>query len=365
MRMPVAPLKQDPGAAPGIEHDELAALLPENAGPARVTCVDFSPSEVAMQEISDLADFLAHHRPAWSAVRWINVDGLGDLAAVHALAAKYDLHPLAIEDMLHTSHRPKIEAYGGEDSGVQARLFIVARVPALVEGRLRHSQVSIFLGHKTVLTFQQSPTDAWQPIYQRLKTKGSRLRSADASFLAYSLLDSVVDRCFPILESFSEQAEALEESILAKVRRAAINDIHQFKRELLLLRWIIWPMREVVSTLLRDEHECLGEQTRVYLRDLHDHVIQIVEILETYREMASDLTETYMTLISNRMNDVIKVLTLIGTIFIPLTFLADVYGLNFHYLPHLDRPWLYPVFWLVCFTLAGSMLWYFRRRLWL
>jgi magnesium transporter len=352
-----------PGAAPGIEHDEITSI-PTSAEPAHITCVDYSPTSVSVQEVTDLNGFLSNHRPDWSVVRWVNMDGMANMDAVHALAIKYNLHPLAIEDMLHFSQRPKIEPYGGEETEMQARLFLVIRNPYLADGRLQHSQISIFLGHHTVLTFQEKPNDVWDPVRQRLKSKGSRLRASDASFLAYSLVDAVIDRCFPILEYFGERAEELETQIVETSRRGSINEIHQLKRDLLLLRWAIWPMREVVFSLQRDEHECISPDTRVYLGDLYDHVIQIIDIIETYREMASDLTETYMSSISNRMNEVMKVLTLIGTIFIPLTFLAGVYGMNFHYFPELDQPLAYPAFWTICVALAILMLLFFRRRSW-
>jgi magnesium transporter len=285
--------------------------------------------------------------------------------AIHALATKYDLHPLAVEDVVHARQSPKVESYGGEESEFLARLFIVARMLNMEDEDLRHEQLSIFLGHKTVLTFQESHGESWDHIRQRIKAKGSRLRSNDASFLAYSLLDTVVDSCFPILEQYSDRAEELEALILENSKPNLLNQIHQLKRDLLLLRWVIWPMREVVQALQRDPHECMSDTTRVYLRDLYDHVIQIIEIIETYREMASDLTETYISSVSNRMNEIMKVLTLIGTIFIPLTFLAGVYGMNFRYFPELDLKWAYPAFWLICTVLTVSMLVFFRRRNWL
>jgi magnesium transporter len=356
--------EKNPGAAPGLEHDEIK-LLPSKTGRINVTCIDYCPGEIAIRDIDNLEDFLAHHRPDWSAVRWINVAGLSDMRLIHALATKYDLHPLAIEDVLHLSQRPKVEAYGGDESEMQARLFIVAHALQLQDERLQSEQVSIFLGHKTVLTLQESPGDMWNPIRQRLNTKGSRLRTSDASFLVYSLLDANIDRCFPILEHFGDRAEELEMLILEQSQRNAINDIHQLKRDLLLMRRNLWPMREVVSTLQREPHECVSDMTRVYLRDLYDHVIQIIDIIEIYREITSDLTENYMSSVSNRMNEIMKVLTMIGTIFIPLTFLAGVYGMNFRYLPELDQAWAYPAFWGVCFILAAVMVVWFRRRKWM
>jgi len=357
--------QHEPGSAPGIEHDELASHARAADSRAKITCVDYSPQNVQITDVVDLKDFLSHHRPEWCAVRWINVEGLEDLSAVHALATKYNLHPLAIEDVLHKMQRSKVEAYGGEENEYQARLFIVTRLPELIESRLQHRQTAIFLGHNTVLTFLEAHCNAWEPVQARIKTRGSRLRMLDASFLAYSLLDSIVDSCFPILEHYSNNAEELEARLLEHAQPTMINAIHMIKRDLLLLHWAIWPMRELVASLLREQHECISEATRVYLRDLYDHVIQIIEIIETYRQIANDLTDTYMSSVSNRMNEVMKVLTVIGTIFIPLTFIAGVYGMNFRYFPELDQIWAYPVFWIVCGVLGFGMLYFFRKRSWL
>lgn len=364
MTMQTHTIERTPGAAPGIEHDEITSL-PVVAERVAITCTDYSPGKMELEQIEDIEEFVSRHRPQWSVVRWINVDGLSDMHAIHALATKYDLHPLAIEDLLHRTQRPKVESYGGEESEYLARLFIVTRGLRLKDGSLKHEQVSIFLGHNTVLTFQEMHSAEWDPIRQRISAKGSRLRTSDASFLAYSLLDAIIDNCFPILDHLSNRAEELEDLILEHSEPALISQIHQFKRELLLMRWAVWPMREVVLNLQRETHECISDTTRVYLRDLYDHVIQIIDIIETYREVASDLTETYMSSVSNHMNEIMKVLTLIGTIFIPLTFLAGVYGMNFRHIPELNQTWAYPVFWLVCLVAVISMVVFFRRRRWI
>jgi magnesium transporter len=290
MTKQVNQITSQPGAAPGIEHDEIVGL-PGGTGQVLIACTDYSPAQVLIQAVDDLDEFLGRHRPEWSAVRWISVAGLSDMNAIHALATKYDLHPLAIEDLLHSGHRPKVESYGGEDSELLARLFIVTRVLQIKDGRLQHEQVSIFVGHHTVLTFQAARGEVWELICQRIKVKGSRLRNNAASFLAYSLLDAVVDSSFPILEYYSDRAEELETMILERARPNLISEIHQLKRDLLLLHRAIWPMRKVVATLQRDLHECLSDTTRVYLRDLYDHVTQIIDIIETYREIATDLTD--------------------------------------------------------------------------
>jgi len=353
-----------PGAAPGIEHEELAAL-PSGPGMVHVTCMDYCPSQFVEQQVQDIEDFVNRHRPDWVAVRWIDVDGLSDMGVVHTLATKYELHPLAVEDLLNLHDRPKVESYGGEDTGIRARLFIVARTLKLIDERLISEQVSIFLGHNTVLTFRERPGDEWDPVRQRIRVKGSRLRHNDASFLVHSLLDAVVDRCYPILEHYEERMEEIENILLEGPQRDTSRKITDIKQDLLLLRWVMWPMRDMVAVLQREPHENINDNTRVYLRDLLDHVAQIIEIIEIYRERASDLYDSYMSAVSNRMNQIMKVLTVISTIFIPLTFLAGVYGMNFRNFPELEMPWAYPAFWIICIVLVITMIVFFRRRQWL
>jgi magnesium transporter len=363
LRLPRRFKKAAPGSAAGIEPHELAPV-PGKPVSVRITAIDYSPDQVLFEDVQDLRAFIGRHRPEWSAVRWINVDGLGDLGVVRALAEKYRLHPLAVEDVLHIPQRPKVQAYE-EEAGFQARLFIIVKELELRENLLHTEQVSIFVGHKTVLTFQETPGDVWDPIRQRIRTAGSALRKNDASFLAYSLIDAVVDEAFPILELFGDRLEDLEDRVLQNPTQDTIQEIHRIKRELLLVRRALWPMREVLQKMQRDPHECFSDVTRTYIRDVYDHAVQAIDIVETYREMATGLTETYMTAISNRMNEIVKVLTIMGTIFIPLTFFAGVYGMNFHHFPELEWPYAYPLFWVICLGTAGGMVAWFRRRGWI
>ena len=352
-----------PDRIPGVELEELAHM-PSRAGSVAVTCIDYGQAQWSAEEVTDIEAFVARHRPDWSVVRWINVDGLTDLGVVRALGEKYNLHPLAIEDVLHVSHRPKVEPYVAEGR-YQARLFVIVRMLDLQDGRLHSEQISVFLGHNTVLTFQESPGDVWDVVRQRIRTAGSRLRNHDAGFLVHSLLDAIVDSCFPILEHYGDRLEEVEIQMLERPSPAVIQEIHVLKRELLLLRRAAWPMREVVNTLQREPHDCLSDETRTYMRDVYDHTVQIIDIIETYREVAMGLTETYMTSMSNRLNEVMKVLTIIGTIFIPLTFLAGVYGMNFRHLPELEWRWGYAAFWGISVVVAGAMMAWFRSRRWL
>jgi magnesium transporter len=351
-----------PGTAAGIEAEELSWRL-SGPEPVWVTCIDYSPDEVQFQEVTNIPDFLAHHRPSWSRVRWINIDGLTQMEVMRAFAEKYQLHPLAIEDVLHTHQRAKAEDYPGS-ADQPGRLFVVARTIEQRESRLQSDQISFFLGRTTLVTFQEIRGDDFEPIRQRLRTRGSRLRQHDVSFLLYTLLDAIVDHYFPVLERYSDRLEAVEEELLGRPSQDTLQEIHAIKRELMLLRRAAWPMRELISQLQREKHECLSEAAQTYLRDVYDHCVQIIDLIETYREISGALTETYISAVSNRTNEIMKVLTVMGTIFIPLTFLAGVYGMNMP-IPENAWPASYPVFWTVCGTIAGGMLLWFRRRGWL
>jgi len=351
-----------PGTAGGIEHAELAGLE-DGPGPVVVTCVDYCPDHVEIQQIDDLREFLERHRPDWSNVRWISVEGIGRMDVIQALAEKYGLHPLAIEDVVRHWERSKAEEFPGTEEQ-PGRLFIVARTIDAREGRLHTDQLSLFLGRTTLLTFQGAHPFDLAEIRQRIDTPGSRLRENDASFLMYVLLDGIVDRYFPVLEHYSEWLGDLEEEVLDRPSQATLEQIHRVKRELLTIRRAAWPLRELIGHLQRERHEMLSETAQTYLRDVHDHCVQILDLIESYREIANSQAETYVSVVSNRTNDIMKVLTLIATIFIPLTFLAGVYGMNMQ-IPESASPLAYPAFWIVCIALAVGMLLWFRRRGWL
>jgi magnesium transporter len=241
---------------------------------------------------------------------------------------------------------------------------VVARTIEEHGGRLRSDQVSFFLGRTTLLTFHDAHVEDVEAVRARIRTPGSRLRQNDVSFLLYVLLDGIVDHLFPVLERYSERLEDVEEQLLARPSQETLQQIHAIKRELLLVRRAAWPLRELVAQLQRDKHECLSETAQTYLRDVYDHCVQIIDLVETYREIASGLAETYISVVSNRTNEIMKVLTVIGTIFIPLTFLAGVYGMNMP-IPENASPLTYPAFWVVCAGVAGGMLLWFRHRGWL
>ncbi|MCC7146911.1 MAG: magnesium/cobalt transporter CorA [Phycisphaeraceae bacterium] len=356
--------KKKPGAIPGIDAEQLVAVEPTTDEAVELTCIDYGPGPQAARKVADVGALGELPTDEGFKVRWVNLSSVSNKKMIGLMARTYRLHPLAIEDMLHIPQRPKVEYFPGS-AKYGEYLFIVANMNCLVDGHISSEQVSIFLGHNLVLTFQENVGDVWDPIRQRIATVGTRLRENDASFLVYALLDALVDHHFPILEHYGEWLEQIEAKVLDHPMPAAAREIHRVKRELLLLRRQIWPMREVVHRLRQEPFALISETTRTFLGDVYDHAVQVLEIVETYREMATGLTETNLTSMSNRMNEVMKVLTVFASIFIPITFLAGVYGMNFEHMPELHSRWGYGVFWLVCLSVAVGLLIWFKRRRWI
>lgn len=345
-----------PGSAPGIES--IAGVNePPAAGVVRIQCTDYGPERVETREATDLAAFFAQPRAAWCRVRWLNVDGLHP-HVVNQLRQELKFHTLAAEDVLRIPQRPKLEAYEGH-------LFIVARMLSLQEKALATEQVSFFLFENTLLTFQERVGDVWDPIRQRLQNPGSRLRTFETSYLLYALLDAVVDHCFPILEAYGDQLEELELEITDNPTPQVQRRLHGLKRELAALRRVIWPLREVLNALYHDDTAGISPAVKTYLRDVADHTIQVMDIVDSCREMAASLNDLYMSAVSNRMNEVMKVLTIMASFFIPITFVAGVYGMNFDELPELHWKYSYVMFWAICLCITVSLAVFFVRKGWI
>lgn len=344
------------GASPGIESMRDVATPPK-PGEVTVRCVDYGPEGLVQTTVDDLDGFLKQPRPEASKVRWINVDGLHP-NVVDRLRRHFGFHTLAAEDVLRVPQRPKVEDYEGH-------LFIVLRMLRLEEDRIEPEQVSFFLFGDTLLTFQERSGDVWDPVRERLKNEQSRLRQQDVSYLLYSLADSLIDHCFPILEHFGDRLEDLEDMVMDNPTATVQHAIHRVRRELTLLRRVIWPSREVISLLTREETKEMSPFAKTYMRDVYDHAIQVMDVVETYREMAGGLNELYMSTVSNRMNEVMKVLTMMASFFIPITFIAGVYGMNFEHIPELSWPYSYAVFWAVCVGVVIGLAYYFWRKGWM
>lgn len=295
-------------------------------------------------------------------VTWLNVAGVGNADAIERLGRIFRLHPLALEDVVHVRQRAKVDQYGEE-------LYIVARMPR-GEQELQTEQLSMFVGKHFVLTFIEDPGDSFDPVRTRLRG-GGRLREAGPGYLAYSLLDAVIDAYYPIVESYADRLDRLEDRVTARPNRRVLSEIHAAKRSLRSIRRVVWPFREAVNSLVRDPSPLIDDETRVHLRDCYDHLVQIIDLVETYRELCSDLTDLYLSSLSNRMNEVMKVLTIIATIFMPLGFITGLYGMNFHTdrsgwnMPELSWKYGYPYALSLMALTALGMLGYFRRKGWL
>jgi magnesium transporter len=324
----------------------------------KITVFEFDELSFQEREPENLGEcFLFKKEPT---VTWVNVHGVHEVEILEKFGNCFGLHPLVMEDILNTDQRPKIENYG-ED------LFIVLKMLSYDEkkGEISAEQVSLVLRSNAVLSFTEKEKGAFTPIQERLRSGKGRLRKMGADYLAYTLLDIIVDHYFAILEKLSEKIEELEEKLVTNPTTPILQKIQNLKREMIFLRKWVWPLREVISSLERGESSWIQEGTRFYLRDVYDHTIQVMDTVETFREVLSGMMDIYLSSINNRMNAVMKVLTIIATIFMPLTFLAGVYGMNFKHMPELEWQWGYPLLWVFMILIAVFMLISFRKKRWL
>lgn len=343
-----------PGAMPGTIRTD-----PEAPHPV-VRIMAWSQEDMVEDIFTDFSQ-LEGFVEKWP-MAWVNVDGLGDAETLKKIAAAFNIHKLALEDVVNVHQRAKVEDYDNH-------LFIVTRMINIVEDRLETEQISLFLGEAFLVTFQERAGDCLDPVRERIRKKSGQIRAAGSDYLAYAILDAVVDAWFPVLEEYGEVLENLEHVIAVKPDSQTVSRIHRVKRDLLVVRRTVWPMRETVNSLFRED--IIAPETHIYLRDCYDHVIQVLDIVESYRDMASGLMEFYLSTVSNRMNEIMKVLTIIATIFIPLTFIAGIYGMNFNpdmspwNMPELGWRYSYPVFWLVTVAIGVGMVLFFRKLGWL
>jgi magnesium transporter len=293
-------------------------------------------------------------------VRWIEFNGLGDVGALRALGTKFELHPLALEDVLNLGQRPKLEPYPGH-------LFIIAQmIYHDMEGSLCGEQVSLFICGDYLISIQEdSAIDVFEPVRQRIRAGGGNIRKMRADYLAYALLDAIMDHAFPVLEQIGEALEEIEDAVLASPGKDTIGQLHTLKRTLMQLRRFVWPERDVVNSLLHGNSEFVHPETKVYLRDLYDHSVQVMDLIESYRDVVTSLMDMYLSSVGLRTNEIMRVLTVISSIFIPLTFLVGVYGMNFVNMPELHTRWGYFFLWGVMVVIAIAQLIFFRRQKWL
>ncbi len=281
-----------------------------------------------------------------------------DPAAISQLGETFGLHPLALEDILNSGQRPKIDFH-------EQYAFLILNLPHMLKDEIVLEQVSLFVGDGHLLSFCSGDGAAFDPVRERLRQGFGRIRTRGVDYLLYTLVDVVIDSAFPLLEDLGEQIEVLEEQVLARPNKAILSTLHQLKRDLLLLRRALWPQREVINRLIQHDAELVNATMRPYFSDCYDHAVQVIDLIETYREMLSGMLDIYLSSLSNRMNDIMRVLTVVGTIFIPLTFIVGVYGMNFDHMPELKWEYGYFIIWGIMIALAVGMLAAFRRKKWL
>ncbi len=347
-------LKRMSGKA-GLPPGSLVHVGEQKVDRVRVRILNYDAKRLEEREIEHLADcdaFLAA-----DSVTWIDVRGLHQVEVVRALGERFGLHPLVLEDILNTGQRPKVEI-------LDEYVLIVCKMLSYDEpsGEIRVEQVSLVIGSSFVITFQEQEGDVFDPVRERIRRGRGRIRKAGDDYLVYALLDAVVDHYFVLLESIGESLEGLEEDLMENPQSGVLERIHVLKRELILLRRSIRPMREVLGALQHDDSPLIGEETALFLRDVHDHTVQVIETVETFNDVASGLQDYYMSLMGNRMNEVMKVLTVMATIFIPLTFIAGIYGMNFQHMPELAWSWAYPALLGVMAVLAAGMIAWFKWK---
>ena len=339
-----------PGTPPGT------LVASDTPAPSRVSVLTWTRTTASYEEVPSVDAALAKIAPG--TITWINVDGLGDVETLARLGERFGLHPLALEDVLNVPQRPKVERY-------DKHMFVVMRTMRLAEGAMLEEQVSLFFGADWLVTVQErSDGDCFGAVRDAIRAGRGRARESAADYVAYLLLDAVVDAYFPVIEHFGERMQALETAALADPSEEVLVDMQRMRHELLALRRAVWPMREEIGILLREESTFIGAETRVFLRDVYDHTVQALEIVESLRETAVSVMEVYLSVQNQHLNETMKVLTIIATLFIPLTFIASIYGMNFRHMPEIE--WRYGYAWalgLMAIT-AVALIAYFRRKGW-
>ncbi len=349
---------------PGLPPGALVHVGERKEGRAKITLIDYDEAGVREKELRNIEEsFPFKDLPS---VTWINIDGLHETGIIEKIGKHFEVHPLVLEDILTTDQRPKMEDF-------EKYTFIVLKMIRYDEGKneITSEQISIILGMNYVISFQELEGDTFDHIRDWIRTGKGRLRRMGSDYLSYALLDSIVDHYFTVLERLGEKIEEMEDVVLGDPTPESLQTIHALKREMTQMRKSVWPLREVVNRLERSESPLIQDSTKPYLRDVYDHTIQVIDTIETYRDLLSGLLDLYLSSISNRMNEVMKVLTIIATIFIPLTFIAGIYGMNFSpsasrwNMPELNWRFGYPAVLFLMLLIGFSMTLYFRRKKWL
>jgi magnesium transporter len=347
-------LSRKAGMPPGTLH--LDGEPP--AGPVRITVMDYDAEHVEERKVGAIEECFPYRDT--ETVTWINIDGLANTEVIEKIGRHFSIHPLILEDLLNTDQRPKME-------DLEDYLYLNLKMLMLPEGsrEIKVEHVSLIVGKNYLISFQEGIGDVFDPVRERIRKEGGRVRKSGPDYLAYALIDNIVDNYFVVMEKIEEWVEALEEELVVNATRESLQKINRLKKDMLFLRKAVWPLREMILALEREESPLIREDTHIYLRDVYDHAIQVIDTLETFRDMVSGMIDIYLSGLSYRMNEIMKVLTLIATIFIPLTFVAGVYGMNFRNMPELGWEFGYYAVWGIMIAIVVIMLVYFRKREWI
>lgn len=358
-RQVIEPLYRNVGATgPGLSPGTPVYIGDREPTEAEFSLIQYNQDEISFITPESVEEVLAMLEEGM--VNWINVNGLADQDAVKRLGGFFKLDPLTVEDILNTEHRPKVEDFG------YYLLIITKMLTRHANDSIEYEQVSFIITSNMVITFQETPGDCFAPVRERLKAGTGRLRKSDNSYLAYALLDVIVDNYYMLLEWLGDRLEEFETiSTSGQASSGFMAGLQAVKSDLNRMRRTVWPVRDTANSLLHSGSELLNDNLDPFLRDLQENTVQVIEALESYRETASGIQEVYLTSISNRMNEIMKVLTIMSTIFIPLTFIAGVYGMNFKFMPELEQAWAYPAAWGVMGAIAIGMIAFFKRKRWI
>jgi magnesium transporter len=342
----------------GLSPGTLVHIGEQMVEKPRIRILDYDESRLEEKEVRSVEEAFPYKgKPT---VTWISIDGIHDKETVEKIGCHFNVHPLLLEDIMNTNQHPKLEDFGDY-------LFIVLKTLSREEkdGEIRAEQVSLIVNRDVVISFQERESPLFDPVRERIRAGKGRHRRSATDYLAYSLIDAIVDHYFVIMESMGENIQTLEDRLVADPKPATLRGIQTLRREMLVFRKSIWPLREVLLHLERSESSLVHKTTEIFFRDVYEHTIQVMDTIETHRDMLSGMLDIYLSSVSNRLNEVMKVLTIIATIFMPLTFIAGVYGMNFQYLPELRWRYGYAFVWGIMITVVGAMLYYFRKKKWI
>ena len=342
----------------GLPPGTLVHIGNKRVEKVKISIIDYDEKQFQEKEIKAIKECFSYKDTP--TMTWINIDGVHEIKVIEEIGKHFNLHPLILEDMVDTDQRPKIKDLGNY-------IFIILKMLYYAEkdNEMKVEQVSLVLGKNYVISFQEREGDVFDSIRERIRNNLGQIRKAGADYLIYALIDAIIDNYFTVIEKLGEETENLEDKVISQPNPANVQAIHKLKRDLIFLRKSVWPLREVINILERGESLLILKATNLYLRDIYGQTIQVMDTVETLRDVLSGILDIYLSSMSNRMNEIMKVLTIIATIFIPLTFIVGIYGMNFQYIPEIKWIWGYPVVLSVMLIIVIAMLVFFRRKKWM